>query len=644
MSTWRGLTRFTALTLRGGMRRLRVAGLPLVATVLVTQLAVFAIVLPVNQWLFREALRSVGLTGLDLGAPMRPEGVPFTLALIALIVLIAFWVMSLQFALFTVMLGSTRRRGTPGEQVRHLGAVLAKMLRPSSLPLLGYLFLLLPLTGFGFTSLLARGVAIPPFISGELSKSVVSAIVLIVVLFVLGSINVRFALTVPVFALTTATGGRASRLSWRLTRGAVTEWGLTAAGFAVFVTAVVSTVALFCLALLPTVLTDAIAPAASPAVAAVSLGIAQLLGLLLTGGVTAAFAAIFAQGLALRRQRLPADVRPLRAEVPATVPAVAAPTVAAPPVSAVAAAPAAAAGAAPAAGAPARRRVLLPAFLVTVSIAAAGVFSFAGWETLHRLHAAPDTLVLAHRGFSDGGVENTIGGLEAAAAAGADLVEMDVMETADHQFVAMHDANLGRLAGVNERVADLTLAELTSLTVRDLHGHTDRIPSFADYVRRAEELGMPLLIEIKLGGNDGPDHVERLIAELEDLGVLEHHIYHSLDPESVNRLKRLRPDLTVGYTMAFAAVDVPRTDADMLVVEQWTAGEEIQRAAEAAGLGFFTWTVNDTASMRDHLRRGTDGIITDSPDEVLRLRGEMEEHSGLAAVLFDALGRFVTLG
>ena len=612
MSTWKGLTRFTALTLRGGMRRLRVAGLPLVATVLVTQLAVFAIVLPVNQWLFREALRSVGLTGLDLGAPMRPEGVPFTLALIALIVLIAFWVMSLQFALFTVMLGSTRRRGTPGEQVRHLGAVLAKMLRPSSLPLLGYLFLLLPLTGFGFTSLLARGVAIPPFISGELGKSVVSAIVLIVVLFVLGSINVRFALTVPVFALTTATGGRASRLSWRLTRGAVTEWGLTAAGFAVFVTAVVSTVALFCLALLPTALTDAIAPAASPAVAAVSLGIAQLLGLLLTGGVTAAFAAIFAQGLALRRQRLPADVRPLRADSPAAVPA--------------------------------RRRVLLPAFLVTASIAAAGVFSFAGWDTLHRLHAAPDTLVLAHRGFSDGGVENTIGGLEAAAAAGADLVEMDVMETADHQFVAMHDANLGRLAGLNERVADLTLAELTSLTVRDLHGHTDRIPSFADYVRRAEELGMPLLIEIKLGGNDGPDHVERLIAELEDLGVLEQHIYHSLDPESVNRLKRLRPDLTVGYTMAFAAVDVPRTDADMLVVEQWTAGEEIQRAAEAAGLGFFTWTVNDTASMRDHLRRGTDGIITDSPDEVLRLRGEMEEHSGLAAVLFDALGRFVTLG
>ncbi|KAM9863094.1 glycerophosphodiester phosphodiesterase family protein [Leucobacter sp. BZR 635] len=590
---------------------------------------IFAIVVPVNQWLFREALRSVGQTGLDLAAPMRPEGVPFTLALIALIVLIAFWAMALQFVLFTVMLSGSHRRAAPRDQLRHVGLVLRKMIRPSSLPLVGYLFLLLPLTGFGFTSLLAKGVAIPPFISGELEKTLTSALLLMLFLFVLGSINVRLALTVPVFTLTSATGGRASRLSVRLTRGLVAEWGLVLAGATVLLVAVAAAILLFVAALLPTLIADAVAPDAAPGVAAVSLGIAQLLALLLTGGTTAAIAAVLTQGLALRWQRLPADVQQIRQ-------------------------------AGPAAGArPARpverggRRFVLPAVTVGVSVLAAAVFSAAGWNTMHRLHAAPETLVLAHRGFSGdgdvgggsaGGVENTISGLEAAHAAGADLVEMDVMETADNEFVVMHDANLSRLAGQSLRVADLTLAELTQIRVEDFEGNEDVIPSLEEYMLRAQELEMPLLVEIKLGGNDSPKQVERLVAQLEGLGVLDDHMYHSLDAPSVERLKHMRPDLTVGYTMAFAAVEAPNTIADMIVVEQWTASEEVQRSAERAGLSFFAWTVNDIASMRDHLRRGTDGIITDHPDEVVRLRGEMAERPGLAAVLFDALARFVTLG
>ena len=625
----------TGLLLRGGARRLRAAGLPLLAAILISQLVIFAIVLPVNQWLFREALRSVGHSGLDLGAPIRPAGVPFTLALIALIVLIAFWVMAVQFAVFTVMLRSTHGRASAREQLRHLGAVLRKLLRPSSLPLFGYLFLLLPLTGFGFTSLLAKGIAIPPFISGELAKGLTSGIVLLLFLLVLGTVNVRLGLTVPIFTLTTATGGRASRLSVRLTRGIAAEWGITFAVAGVLGIAALAAVALFVVALLPTLLADAVAPAAAPATAAVSLGVAQLLALVLTGGTTAAIAAVLVHAVAVQRAKLPADVRELRA------------------LERVTGSPASSPGASRSRSrlqsrlrlrSPSPSRCALPATVVVIAVVGSAAFAAAGWNTLHRLHAAPDTLVLAHRGFSDGGVENTIGGLEAADAAGADLVEMDVMETADNEFVVMHDADLTRLAGEKLRVAELTLAELTAVTVRDLAGHEDTIPSLEDYLLRAEELGMPLLVEIKLGGNDSADHVERLVAEMEELGVLDHHMYHSLDVASVERLKQLRPDLTVGYTMAFAAVEAPRTNADMIVVEQWTASEEVQLAAQRAGLGFFAWTVNDTASIRDHLRRGTDGIVTDNPDDVVRLRAEMGERSGLAAVLFDALARFVTLG
>ena len=94
---------------------------------------------------------------------------------------------------------------------------------------------------------------------------------------------------------------------------------------------------------------------------------------------------------------------------------------------------------------------------------------------------------------------------------------------------------------------------------------------------------MPLLIEIKLGGGDTPDHVERLVAELEELDALDENIYHSLDAASVDRLKQLRPDLTVGYTMAFAGGGIPDTIADFIVVEEWTATVAMQDAARSAG-------------------------------------------------------------
>lgn len=618
--------------LADGLRLVRAGGVRLVALILLTQFVIAGAGFPVLRWLFAEALRAGGMHALDLGSLRLGPGLPLTLALIVAIVALAFWLISLQFTALVVLLRWAPEGVSSRELLRELGRVARKLLRPSSLPLLAYLFLLLPLTGFGFTSALAKGVAIPPFISGELMKSLTSGAALVLLLVVLAFVNMRLALTVPLFVLTNATGGRAQRVSWRLTRSLRTGLQLLIAVSALFIAAGALTVAVLVPALVPTALADALAPAASPVVAAFSLGAAQVCGILLSGFATSMLAAILIVCLGQRVSLMPAGVSELR---PAGLGEA----------SATGDAGAADGPARSAAGAdrdPRRGRALGWA-VAGAAVLTAAALGAANLPVMRGISQAPDTLVLAHRGFSDGGVENTIGGLEAAAAAGADLVEMDVMQTKDGGFVAMHDASLARLAGREEMVKDLTLAELTRITVHDAQGHEGTIPSFADYVSRARELGMPLLIEIKLGGADTPDHVDRLVDELEGLGALEDNIYHSLDAPSVERLKQLRPDLTVGYTMAFAAVDAPDTPADFVVIEQWTATEEMQRAAWNAGLGFMAWTVNDENGIREHLRRDTDGIITDHPDIALAARAGMEDESGLADALVDMLTRFVTV-
>ena len=610
------------LLLGGGWRMLREAGWRLIGLLLATQLLIALVAQPALGWLFRQALRSGGMHGLDLEALPSLTGLPITLLLLAGVVLLAFWLIALQFTAIVVLLR------WPGLGARaffaELGRVARQLMRPGSLPLIAYLFLLVPLSGFGFTSALASGIAIPAFVSGELLKSQSSTVALALLLIALAWLNLRLALTVPTFVL--STGRRSARTSWRLTRGLRSPAALVSAVTTVTILAGLAGLALFITAIVPTAITDEVWPAASPVVAAFSLAIAQVLGATIAGLATAWVAGALISRVNLARTTAPALL-------PTQVEFVPDPTRTNPP----RAYPAHTPGATATRGSGPRTATLVSAGVLTVAL---GVLSVA---PLTQLAEAPASLVLAHRGFSGGGVENTLSGLDAALRAKADLVEMDVMQTRDGEFVAMHDAHLGRLAGLDVAVKDLTLDEITQIEVRDQFGHVDTVPSFADYVMHADKIGMPLLIEIKLGGADTPDHVERLIAELESLGLLENNIYHSLDRDSVATLKLLRPDLTVGYTMAFAGGGVPDTPADFIVVEEWTATESMQRAAAEAGLGFFTWTVNGEPAIREHLRRGTDGIITDRPDIAVAARTEMGDETGLADVLVDALTRFVTV-
>ena len=631
-----GFWREIGVLLSAGTRGLRAGGVRLAGLVLASQLIISMIALPVIRWLFREALRAGGMHAVDTGNLVLGPRITVTLTLIIVILAVAFWLIALQFTAITVLVRWSRSGLTLRAFLSELGRVLRKLLRPSSTPLALYLFVFLPLSGFGFTSTIIHGISIPPFISGELLKSEASAAFLVIFIVLLAYFNARFALTVPVFVLTDAKGGQAMRASWRMTRGPRAFFTLV---ILVLVTLIVSGLASFALVLttvMPTVLSDLVTPAASPFVAAFSLGAAQTVGIFIGGFTTAMMSSLLVAMFRryaprLKRSTKRSTKRGTERSKRHTLHAVSAPHVA------------------PntARSHVAERRIRRSFWSVTVVIAL--VLGAAHITTMLTIAATPSTQVLGHRGLSEstdgsvGGVENTLSGLDAAKAVGAEFVEMDVMQTSDGEFIAMHDADLLRLTGREGLVKDHTLAELTRMTVTDAHGNSDQIPSFSDYVTYAAEIEMPLLIEIKLGGADTPDHVERLVAELEDLGLLNANIYHSLDAASVETLKRLRPDLSVGYTMPFAGVGVPDTPADFIVVEEWTATDHMQQAAADAGLGFYVWTVNEPEAIREYLRRDVEGIITDHADLVISEREEISHETGMSDALVDMILRFVTL-
>ena len=92
-----------------------------------------------------------------------------------------------------------------------------------------------------------------------------------------------------------------------------------------------------------------------------------------------------------------------------------------------------------------------------------------------RIAAMKVPLLVAHRGHASRYPENTLESVEAALAAGACFVEVDVQMTADSVPVLLHDPDLRRVAGRSAKVRELSWSELSEVEV----GDGARVPTLA---------------------------------------------------------------------------------------------------------------------------------------------------------------------
>jgi glycerophosphoryl diester phosphodiesterase len=579
------------------------------------QLVLVLVAIPVIRLLYGLVLVETGLGSIAydrISHVLRNPLADLTLLAIAIVAVIAIFG---ELVILFVLASHHQETGVPGAEATSLRLVLRqvwgtikKLFHPQGLLMIVYLILLLPLGQLGLTSILTKKVAVPPFISEELSKNPSQSLLYSGALLVITYLNLRLILTVPLLGATSAGVWEAFVTSWRLTRWrSLRILGLFvvvtfSAGLAAFLLGV-ATVA-------PTIAADLLAPASSPWLAAVGLSVFQI-GVFV---ITALLTIMIVQSLTAMMRDWLGRLREDHRQVPAVI-AYSEPS-----------------------HITASGQKLLWGLSAGVIVLAFGITAVLNHRTMVNLVDSEQTEVVAHRGFIQGGVENTLPALQAAAKAGADRVEFDVMETKDGKFVVMHDANLQRLAGKNLLVKDLTQDELTKITVR-AGGMEAKIPTLEEWIQLSIQLNLPQLLEIKLHGGESPDLVPRLLAVLDRAGVTEHYTYHTLSREVVDELKRLRPQLVVGFIVPINFGGVPNVKADFIVIEQQSFSSRFVRQAWAAGYNVIVWTVDDEQRMRDYMEAAVDGIITDRPDIGTAVRTDIAEDKGLTGRLSDAISR-----
>ncbi|PYG00644.1 glycerophosphoryl diester phosphodiesterase [Georgenia satyanarayanai] len=550
---------------------------------------------PAVALLLRAALRAAGvpaLTEASLGQVLRH---PVAVLLLLVLAVVATSAALLQHAAFVLLARELTAGRVP--RLRDLAGQGAAAVRRAVGPQLAilalYLLVVAPLGGFALGASFVRALEVPAFVAGELRKTPTGTAAWLGALLLLWYLNLRLLLLPTAVLASGRTPAAAVVESWRATRGRAVP--LAAAAGALWVLAALCVAALAAGAVTATRVADALWPAASPVVAGLALALAQTV-VVAGGGLAAAVVAVALLTLL--------SVHP----------------------------PVVGAGPAPA-GAPQTVAVVVAGALVT----GAAVVAAAG------LTAVPEqtTLVIAHRGATDGAVENTLESLEAAARLGVDVVELDVVQAADGGLVVFHDTTLGRLAGIDRGVADLTTAQLTATTVRQA-GHESTIPSFAAFAARAAELDVPLLVEIKEHGRERGDPVGDVVAVLETHGLADSSYVQALAPRTVTEIETRFPHVRAGGVVAILRGRLDPGATDFLTIEQGSYSPELLRQAHTAGVQVFVWTVTDPRQVRVFTRDGVDGLITSAPGTALEQRAAVAAETGVSDRLADAVRDLVS--
>jgi glycerophosphoryl diester phosphodiesterase len=237
--------------------------------------------------------------------------------------------------------------------------------------------------------------------------------------------------------------------------------------------------------------------------------------------------------------------------------------------------------------------------------------------------------VVAHRGASRDEPENTVAAFEAAARAGADVVELDVRVTADGVPVILHDAEVSRITEGTGQVHEITVKDLKRLDASGGRGPRMEIPTLAEALEAiGRHPGVGADLEIKnIPGEpafDSPTEavLTAALAAVADNGFQGPVLISSFNWLTIERSKDIAPDVATGF-LTIGAID-PRAGLDYarhrghdFVLPQSTAllevGEPFVDEAHGDGVRVGTWTVDDEEDLRTLFGWGVDAVASNDP-------------------------------
>ena len=226
------------------------------------------------------------------------------------------------------------------------------------------------------------------------------------------------------------------------------------------------------------------------------------------------------------------------------------------------------------------------------------------------------TSVSAHRGGAQRGLpENAISTFEAALANAPVFLEIDVRAARDG-FVVMHDETVDRTTNGFGDVADMTVAQIQALTLKDRDAHPPSLREALDWAEGRTVLELDIKQDVRF---------EDVIAAVREAGAMERVVFVTYSVGAAARFARLAPEAMLYVTIEREGDldELARRGVDLAHVVAWTGDDEpnsalnvalAQRGVEAR-FGMFRNAVTSEAPA--YAETGLQSISTDDPAGVL---------------------------
>jgi glycerophosphoryl diester phosphodiesterase len=225
--------------------------------------------------------------------------------------------------------------------------------------------------------------------------------------------------------------------------------------------------------------------------------------------------------------------------------------------------------------------------------------------------------ITAHRGDSTHAPENTMPAFMLAVENQADILEIDVRQTSDGEYVIMHDESLSRTTGDSHKVGEVNLRYIKNLDAGSFFSEEFAgvvIPTLEEVMEFAVENDVFLNIELKTADTDSEDYVQGIVDIIQRYDYVDKCMLASDNYDRLKELKTLDEDITTLYIMSFAFNNLGSMEyVDAFSIRYNFISADLVKNIHQNDKKIYAWTVDNETQIKRLLLYDVDGIITNDP-------------------------------
>lgn len=235
--------------------------------------------------------------------------------------------------------------------------------------------------------------------------------------------------------------------------------------------------------------------------------------------------------------------------------------------------------------------------------------------------------VIGHAAAAGEAPANTLAGVRACIASGAEAMEIDVQLCAERVPVLMHDTTVDRTTNLSGEVRSLPLVALQAADA----GDGEPVPTLQQVLELVDGR-LTVMCELKAT----PDHpdwdaelVDEVLGTIDKCGARAWSAIHSFSGDVVARARQAEPRISAaiispaveGDALERLVIGTLKRNAQAISVHHSAVDAQLVRSAKQRQLTVWTWTADDKEDWARLIEAGVDGIITNVPH---RLRAYLE--------------------